>query len=92
MVVKMQKLSKLTKRELETARLIAKGLDNQEIAEILGCSVSAISVHRYNLQKKLGTKNNVQIALLVWKEEPNNEMCPHWERCQQWEKNSQQVS
>ncbi|RAJ68736.1 LuxR family two component transcriptional regulator [Streptomyces sp. Amel2xB2] len=59
------KLSVLTERERETARAVADGLDNPEIAERLDISVATVKAHTSSLFAKLAVRNRVQIALLV---------------------------
>ncbi|MFD4637342.1 response regulator [Lentzea sp. NPDC058436] len=59
------KLSALTERELDTARAIADGLSNPEIAEQLHISVATVKAHAGNLFAKLAVENRVQIALVV---------------------------
>lgn len=59
------KLSALTERERETARAIADGLGNPEIAERLHISVATVKAHTGSLFAKLAVANRVQIALLV---------------------------
>jgi DNA-binding NarL/FixJ family response regulator len=60
-----RRLSTLTERELDTARAIADGLDNTQIAARLGISVATVKAHTGNLFTKLALENRVQIALLV---------------------------
>ncbi|MDT0444037.1 response regulator transcription factor [Streptomyces johnsoniae] len=60
-----KQLSALTERELATARAIADGLGNPEIAERLRISVATVKAHTGNLFAKLAVENRVQIALLV---------------------------
>jgi DNA-binding NarL/FixJ family response regulator len=60
-----RQLSTLTERELDTARAIADGLGNAEIAERLHISVATVKAHTGNLFTKLALENRVQIALLV---------------------------
>ncbi|MGI5466239.1 response regulator transcription factor [Streptomyces sp. CA-132043] len=60
-----KQLSALTERELETARAIADGLDNPEIAQRLHISVATVKAHTSSLFAKLTAQNRVQIALLV---------------------------
>ncbi|MFJ8950453.1 response regulator [Streptomyces sp. NPDC102381] len=60
-----RRLSALTARELDTARAIADGLGNPEIAERLRISVGTVKAHTGSLFAKLGVENRVQIALLV---------------------------
>ncbi|MFE2181717.1 response regulator [Streptomyces sp. NPDC059455] len=60
-----KQLSALTTRELDTARAIADGLGNPEIAGRLHISVATVKAHISNLFAKLAVENRVQIALLV---------------------------
>jgi DNA-binding NarL/FixJ family response regulator len=60
-----KQLSTLTERERETARAIADGLGNPEIAERLHISIATVKAHIGNLFAKLAVENRVQIALLV---------------------------
>jgi DNA-binding NarL/FixJ family response regulator len=60
-----KQLSALTERELETARAVADGLGNSQIAERLHISVATVKAHVSNVFVKLGVDNRVQIALLV---------------------------
>ncbi|MFE7812390.1 response regulator [Streptomyces sp. NPDC057433] len=60
-----KQLSALTERELETARAVADGLGNPEIAERLHIGVATVKAHVGNLFAKLKVDNRVQIALLV---------------------------
>ncbi|MGX5213491.1 response regulator transcription factor [Streptomyces violaceus] len=60
-----KQLSTLTERELETARAIADGLGNAEIAERLRITVATVKAHAGSLFAKLAVENRVQIALLV---------------------------
>lgn len=50
-----------TKRELEVARLIVKGLRNQDIAEELKLSRKTVEAHRSNLYRKLQVENTAQL-------------------------------
>ena len=47
----------LTPQEVEVAALIRPGKSSQEIADVLGVSVSTISFHRKNLRRKLGIRD-----------------------------------
>lgn len=60
-----RKLAVLTERELDTAKAIADGLSNPEIAERLYISIATVKAHTGNLFAKLALENRVQIALLV---------------------------
>ncbi|MFE0022483.1 response regulator [Amycolatopsis sp. NPDC059021] len=60
-----RKLAALTEREVQTARAIADGLSNPEIAQRLHISVATVKAHTSGLFAKLAVENRVQIALLV---------------------------
>lgn len=60
-----ERLSALTDRERETARAIADGLGNPQIAERLRVTVATVKAHTGSLFAKLAVENRVQIALLV---------------------------
>ncbi|MBZ6226382.1 response regulator transcription factor [Streptomyces olivaceus] len=60
-----RRLAALTDRELETARAVADGLGNPEIAKRLRISVATVKAHTGSLFAKLAVDNRVQIALLV---------------------------
>ncbi|MFI7290678.1 response regulator [Streptomyces anulatus] len=60
-----ERLTALTERERETARAIADGLGNPEIAQKLHISVATVKAHTGSLFSKLAVQNRVQIALLV---------------------------
>jgi DNA-binding CsgD family transcriptional regulator len=44
----------LTPQEVEVAALVRQGKSSQEIADVLGVSLSTIGFHRKNLRRKLG--------------------------------------
>ncbi|CAM5264126.1 Response regulator transcription factor OS=Streptomyces tendae OX=1932 GN=GUR47_23920 PE=4 SV=1 [Streptomyces tendae] len=60
-----ERLSVLTERERETARAIAEGLGNPQIAERLRITVATVKAHTGSLFAKLAVENRVQVALLV---------------------------
>ncbi|MEV8314996.1 response regulator transcription factor [Streptomyces sp. NPDC059900] len=60
-----KRLSTLTERERDTARAIADGLGNPEIAQRLHISIATVKAHTGSLFAKLAVDNRVQIALLV---------------------------
>jgi PAS domain S-box-containing protein len=49
--------STLTPTELKIADFIRHGKTSKEISEFLGVSINAISVHRYNIRRRLGILN-----------------------------------
>ncbi|WP_369634515.1 response regulator [Nocardia sp. JMUB6875] len=56
----------LSDRELDVARLVARGLTNQEICERLSVSLGTVKAHLGNIQAKLGVRNRVEIAAWAW--------------------------
>jgi len=55
--------SVLTKRENEILHLALQGLSNKEIAQKLEKSQRTIETHRFNLMKKLGTRNVAELHI-----------------------------
>lgn len=58
---------KLTKREIQIARLASQGMQNKEIADELGISVGTVAVHKNNLFRKLGVGNTVELLRYMQK-------------------------
>ena len=58
-------LADLSARENEVAQLVAKGLDNNEIAEQLYVSVATVKTHIKHILEKIGGTNRVHIAIAV---------------------------
>ncbi len=52
----------LTNRELEVLVLVLQGKSNQEVADDLKISKRTSEVHRFNLMKKMGVKNQMELA------------------------------
>lgn len=55
----------LTPRELEVVRLMAGGMSNREIAEMLGAAEGTIKHHVSNLLGKLGARDRTQAVLFA---------------------------
>jgi DNA-binding NarL/FixJ family response regulator len=53
---------KLSERELEVLRLIAKGYSNKEVAAILGVSVKTIETYKSRSMEKLGLRSRVDVV------------------------------
>ncbi len=60
-------IRKLSERELETLKLVAKGMSNKAIAETLFISEKTVKNHLYNVYKKLGVRDRTQAAIAVLK-------------------------
>ncbi len=55
---------RLTDRELEILRLIAKGLSNRQVAELLGLSRSTVRTHLEHIYQKLDVSNRTEAVAL----------------------------
>jgi DNA-binding NarL/FixJ family response regulator len=53
------KFAKLTKRQMQIVKMIARGMSSREIAEQLGLSNRTVEVHRYNILRKTNSKNSI---------------------------------
>lgn len=59
-------LADLTEREVETMRLVAKGLSNSEIAQRLFLSDATVKTHLNRLLSKLSLANRTQAVVLAY--------------------------
>lgn len=55
----------LTPREREMVNLIAQGLSNKEIAGTIGISEATVRTHIYNLFKKVGAQNRIELLNML---------------------------
>jgi DNA-binding CsgD family transcriptional regulator len=60
--------SQLTQREREVIALVARGLDNEEIAEQLSISTSAVKIYLHQACIKLEARNRAQAVIPAFKE------------------------
>jgi DNA-binding NarL/FixJ family response regulator len=58
----------LSPREIEVITLIAEGMTNVEISEVLFLSKHTVNTHRKNIMNKLGVKNTAGIVMYAIKE------------------------
>jgi DNA-binding NarL/FixJ family response regulator len=58
--------ARLSDREIEVTRAIARGRTNTEIAAELFISLSTVKSHLASIQGKLGVRNRVEIAAWAW--------------------------
>ena len=63
-VVQSERLSKLTRRELEVLDEIRRGMTNREIALRLGVSTTTVNKHVHRVLAKLGARNRTQAAIV----------------------------
>jgi len=56
----------LTPRELEVLRLLAKGLENTEVASVVGCAPGTIKVHLQHIFGKLGTGDRTEAVTIAY--------------------------
>lgn len=57
---------RLSAREVEVVRAIARGRTNREIAAELFISLSTVKSHLSGIQTKLGARNRVEVAAWAW--------------------------
>ena len=58
-------LDQLTERETEVLKLVAQGLSNRKIGEMLAISTTTVRTHVSSLLSKLGFANRTQLALFA---------------------------
>lgn len=58
----------LTRREKEILRMVIDGQHNKQISETFGKSVRTIETHRFNIMKKLGVNNAIDMVNKAVKE------------------------
>jgi DNA-binding CsgD family transcriptional regulator len=61
--------SKLTNREMEVLRLLAEGLEQDEIARHLFITRKTVGTHIENVMRKLGVRTRSQAVALAYRED-----------------------
>ena len=68
--IKYENLNKLTPREVEVLELMAQGLSNKEISEILFIGYSTVSTHVLSIYDKLNihykNSNAIRVRAVLW--------------------------
>lgn len=59
------RVSSLTEREAQIARMVAAGMLNRDIADKLGIAVRTVKLHRMHTMRKLGAGNVIELARIV---------------------------
>ncbi|AJC54798.1 putative two-component system response regulator [Streptomyces sp. 769] len=59
-------IERLTQRELDVVRLVARGRTNEELSTELYVTLSTVKAHLGDIQRKLTTRNRVEIAAWAW--------------------------
>lgn len=60
----LAEIRSLTPCQQDVAILIAKGMNQAEVAAAMGRSVNTVKLHRYNAFKRLGITKSTQLAVI----------------------------
>ncbi|AUL98763.1 response regulator transcription factor [Pseudothauera hydrothermalis] len=64
------RLGRLSPRELQVARLVARGLPNKQVARALDISEKTVHVHRQHVMEKTETGSAAELARLMLRADP----------------------
>jgi FixJ family two-component response regulator len=59
------RISRLSARELEIAKMVSSGTLNRDIAEQLGIAVRTVKLHRMHMMRKLQVSNVIELARVM---------------------------
>ena len=60
----------ITARELEIGRLVARGLTNAEVGEVLGISRATVSTHLQRAYKRIGASSRAELVAYITENDP----------------------
>jgi DNA-binding NarL/FixJ family response regulator len=60
---KQDDADQISTRKREILQLLAEGYSNKEVAETLNLSLNTVETHRFNVMRKLGVYNIVDLVL-----------------------------
>jgi DNA-binding CsgD family transcriptional regulator len=58
-------MNEITQREAEVLRLVALGLTNEQVGNVLGISWRTVKAHLYSAYRKLGARNRTHAVVLA---------------------------
>lgn len=73
-----------TKRERELMFLVARGMQNKNIAHELNISENTVRAHICNIMRKYKLKNRTQIAMMFVQLQPSQQLAKHDEDATDW--------
>lgn len=62
-----------TSRLYEVCTLLSRGMTNKQIAEVMGVKVKTVKFHIWTINKKLGTRNRLEILSLYLREKDKSQ-------------------
>lgn len=60
-----RRFARLSQREAQIARMVSRGLQNQQIASELGIAERTVKLHRMHMMRKLGATNVIELVRLL---------------------------
>ena len=59
------RISALSEREIQIAKMVSAGMLNRDIAAQLGIAVRTVKLHRMHMMRKLGATNVIELARML---------------------------